>query len=141
MIAIWRLIKAGFITIVRGAKSPDALTERVIACAIIVSNTIGAGLPEVIYENALAHELRKAGLAVCQQRAVVVCYDGMIVGDYMADLLVESTILVELKAIKSRTAFDTGQCMNYLKATGLPHSLLLNFGNRRLEVKRVVNGP
>jgi GxxExxY protein len=119
---------------------PDALSQRIITCATTVSNTLGTGLPEVIYENALAHELRKAGFCVCQKQAVVVCYDGMIVGDYTADLLVEDTVLIELKAIKGRNAFDTAQSTNYLKATGRTRSVLLNFGNQRLNATCVANG-
>jgi GxxExxY protein len=68
---------------------PNDLSERIIGCAMIVSNALGSGFLEKVYENALAHELRKAGLAVAQQRGIVVRYDGIIVGDYAVDLLVE----------------------------------------------------
>jgi GxxExxY protein len=91
-----------------------------------------------VYENALAHDLRKAGLLVEQQYGVVVRYDGVIVGDYSADLLVERSVLVELKAVRTLDAVHGAQCLNYLKATGLQLCLLINFGNPRLEIKRLV---
>jgi GxxExxY protein len=123
------------------ASSPaDSLAQRIIACATTVSGTLGVGLPEVIYENALAHELRKAGLCVCQKQSVVVRYDGMIVGDYTADLLVEDTVLIELQAVKGGDAFDTAQCTNYLKATGHTRSVLLNFGNPQLSARCMASG-
>jgi GxxExxY protein len=96
-----------------------------------------AGFLEKVYENALAPELRKAGLAVTQQPGIVVCYDGVVVGQYAVDLLVEETVMVELKAVKT---LDGAQCINYLKATGLPLCLLLNFGKSRIEIRRFANG-
>ena len=73
-----------------------------------------------------------------QQYGVVVRYDGVIVGDYSADLLVERSVLVELKAVRTLDAVHSAQCLNYLKATGLQLCLLINFGNLRLEIKRLV---
>ena len=70
----------------------NRLTERIIGCAFQVLNTLGAGFLEKVYENALAHELRKAGLAVVQQQGITVTYDGVIVGAYSVDLLVEGTV-------------------------------------------------
>jgi GxxExxY protein len=95
---------------------------------------------EKVYENALAHQLRKVGLAVAQQRGVTVMYDGIIVGEYAVDLLVEESVILELKAIKAVADIHRAQCINYLRATGLQVCLLLNFGNPRLEIKRVVLG-
>ena len=115
------------------------MTEKVIGCAYTVSNVLGCGFLEKVYENALAHELRKAGLRVRQQHGITVNYDGVAVGDYAADLLVEDVLVVELKATKSLDDVHLAQCLNYLKATGLNLCLLLNFGRPRLEVKRVVN--
>jgi GxxExxY protein len=114
----------------------DALTERIIGCAYTVANTLGAGFLEKVYENALAHELRKAGLSVAQQHGIAVHYDGILVGDFVADLLVEDTVLVELKATRDHSDFYTAQCLNYLKATGKQTCLLLNFGKARIDVKR-----
>lgn len=118
----------------------NRLSERVIGCAFRVLNTFGAGFLEKVYENALAHEMRNAGLAVAQQHGVTVSYDGIVVGDYVVDLLVEGTIIVELKASKTLDSAHTEQCINYLKATGLRLCLLLNFGKPRLEIHRLVYG-
>jgi GxxExxY protein len=81
----------------------NALSEQIIRCAFVVSNTLGSGFLEKVYENTLAHELRKMGLAVAQQRGIVVTYDGIVVGEHAVELLVEEAVLVELKAVK---AFD-----------------------------------
>ena len=91
-----------------------------------------------VYENALAHELRKTGLSVEQQYGISIIYDGLIVGDHVADLLVGRRILVELKAVKALDAVHAAQCLNYLRATGMPVCLLLNFGRSRLEIRRLV---
>ena len=105
-----------------------------------MSGTLGVGFLEKVYENALAHELRKAGLSVAQQRGIAVMYDGVIVGDYAVDLLVEDQVLVELKVVRALEAVHAAQGLNYLKATGLPLCLLLNFGRPRLEVRRLIWG-
>jgi GxxExxY protein len=115
------------------------LTERVIRCAFAVSNTLGCGFLEKVYENALAHELRKAGLQVRQQHAITVYYDGVAVGEYTADLLVEGVLLVELKAVKDLDDVHLAQCLNYLKATDRRLCLLTNFAKPKLEVRRIVN--
>jgi GxxExxY protein len=116
------------------------LSEVIIGSAFAVVNTLGVGFLEKVYENALAHELRKGGLTVFQQHAVAVHYDGVVVGTYTADLLVEDAVLVELKAVKALDAIHSAQCLNYLKATGLRLCLLLNFGSPRMEIKRLVHG-
>jgi GxxExxY protein len=72
----------------------NRISERIIGCAFAVSNGLGSGFLEKVYENALAHELRKAGLSVAQQHAMTATYDGVVVGEYVADLLVESPVLV-----------------------------------------------
>lgn len=115
------------------------ITRRIIGCAYRVSNTLGSGFLEKVYENALAHELRKDGLAIRQQHSVQVRYDGVLVGDFVADLLVEDSALVELKAVQGLDDAHMAQCMNYLRATGLRVCLLINFGKPRLEIKRVVH--
>jgi GxxExxY protein len=121
------------------ARRLDEITERVIGCAYAVANTLGSGFLEKVYENALAVELKKSGLAVEQQKAIQVQYEGIVVGDYVADLLVEGSVLIELKAMKALDEVHTAQCLNYLKATGLQVCLLINFGSRRVQVKRIVN--
>ena len=117
----------------------NRVTERIIGAAQRVSNVLGEGFLEKIYENALVLELRKAGLRVDQQCPVHVRYDGEIIGAYLADLLVEGTVVVELKAVTVLERVHRSQCVNYLRATGLPICLLLNFGQRRLEVRRIVH--
>jgi GxxExxY protein len=117
---------------------PNRLTEQIIGCAMVVSNTLRAGFLERVYENALAYELRKAGLVVSQQHGIIVRYDGLIVGEYAVDLLVEGAVLVELKAVRALNEVHHAQCMNDLRATGLRICLLLNFGNPRLAIKRFV---
>ena|SRR5271166_64023 len=114
------------------------ISERIIGCAFTVANTLGAGFVEKVYENALAHELRKSGLVVEQQRSVTVKYDGVTVGEYAADILVDDSVIVELKAVRGLDDIHRAQCLNYLKATGLRLCLLINFGNPRLEVKRLM---
>jgi GxxExxY protein len=116
----------------------NRLTEQIIGCAFTVSNALGHGFLEKVYENALVHEFRKAGLTVEQQCMLKVFYDEVVVGEYIADLLVEEQVLVELKAIKTLDKIHMAQCMNYLKATRKNICLLLNFGNSRLEIKRIV---
>ena len=111
------------------------LTENVIHCAFTVSNTLGCGFLEKVYENALAHELRKAGLQVQQQHAITVCYDGVTVGEYTADLLVEGVLLIELKAVKDLDDIHLAQCLNYLKATNLRLCLLMNFAKPKVEIR------
>ena len=115
------------------------LTERVIRCAFAVSNSLGCGFLEKVYENALAHELRKAGLQVRQQHGITVYYDGVAVGEYTADLLVEGVLLLELKAVKDLDEIHLAQCLNYLKATNLRLCLLMNFAKPKVEVRRIVN--
>ena len=117
----------------------NEIAERVIGCAYDVSNALGAGFLEKVYENALAHELRKGGLRVEQQRPIDVWYDGVSVGQYVADLVVEGLVLVELKVVKALDDIHLAQCLNYLKATGLSLCLLLNFAHAKVDLKRIVN--
>jgi len=116
----------------------NPLSKRIIGCGLRVAGTLGIGFLEKVYENALAHELRKAGLSVEQQRGITVMYDGVMVGEYFIDLLVEASLLVELKTVTELSSAHRAQCFNYLRATGIHLCLLLNFGRSRLEVRRVV---
>ncbi len=116
----------------------NRITEVIIGCAYTVGNTLGCGFLEKVYENAFAHELRKAGLLVQPQHAIMVHYDGIVVGEYVADLVVAERVLVELKAVKNLDEIHQAQCLNYLKATGLKVCLLLNFAKPRLEIKRII---
>ena len=118
----------------------NGLTEQIIGCAFTVANTLKSEFLGEVYANALARELTKNGLVVAQQFGITVDYDGVIVGEYTADLLVADTVLVELKAVRTLDAIHSAQCLNYLVATGLQICLLFNFGNARLEIKRLING-
>ncbi len=114
-------------------------TEAIIGCAYAVANTLGNGFLEKVYENALTYELKKRGLRVEQQCPVPVHYDDIIVGEYVADLLVADTVLVELKAVKNIEDIHIAQCIHYLKATVLQLCLLVNFGTPRVQIKRIIN--
>lgn len=116
----------------------SALTEKIIGCAYTVSNKLGAGFLEKIYENALVIELRKTDLSHEQQSPIRVIYDGIVVGEYICDLVVESKILIELKACKAIDDAHIAQCLNYLKATNLRLGLIINFGKPKIEIKRLV---
>jgi len=118
-------------------KEINELTEKVIRCAFTVSNTLGCGFLEKVYENALAHELRKAGLKADQQHGITIHYDGVVVGEYAAGLLVEGILLVELKAVKELDDVHLAQCMNYLRATNLRLCLLMNFAKPKVEIRRI----
>ena len=115
----------------------NRITEKIIGCSYTVSNTLGCGFLEKVYENALAHELRKAGFKVLQQYEIDVYYDGISVGKYIADLFVEDSVIVEVKANSGLDDSQKAQCLNYLKATKLKIGLLINFGKPRIEIKRV----
>lgn len=118
----------------------NRITEKIIGCAFRVANTPGCGFLENVYENALVVDLRHAGLSVKAQYPMQVRYRGEIVGEYVADLLVEDVVLVELKAVSALDSIHQAQCINYLKATGIAVYLLINFGGKRLEIKRLM-GP
>lgn len=92
------------------------------------------------YENSLALELKEFGFDVRQQHKINVYYREAIVGRYVADLLVENSVLIELKAVRALDNNHHTQCMNYLVATRLPICLLMNFGRPRIEIRRVVKG-
>ena len=118
----------------------DQITEKIIGCVHQVSNTLGPGFLEKVYENALAVELGLAGLRVTQQQRIEVHYREILVGDFVADLLVEECVIVEIKAVKAFENIHTAQCVNYLKATSLQVCLLVNFGAPKATVKRIVYG-
>jgi|SRR3954452_11751312 GxxExxY protein len=120
-------------------KAINEITEKIIGCAFKVGSKLGCGFLEKCYENALAYELRRLGLKVEQQVPLKVWYDDIIVGDFVADLVVEDSVLVELKAISGIESIHAAICINYLAATKLPICLLINFG-KRVDVKRIA-GP
>jgi len=118
--------------------SANQITERIIAGVYRVSNALGSGFVEKVYENALAIELSRDGLEFEQQYPVRVFYTDHPVGDFVADLLVENSVVVELKAVKALDDIHAAQCLNYLKATKLKICLLVNFGRPRVELRRIV---
>ena len=115
----------------------DPLSEAVIGCVFRVANGLGSRFLEKVYENALIHELRKAGLEATQQVTISVHYDGQNVGDFIGDILVEGRLLLELKACKALEDVHLAQCLNYLKAIGFPTCLLINFGTPKPQIMRV----
>ena len=117
----------------------NKITERIISAAYKVTNTLGAGFLEKVYENALMIELKNHDLKPKQQEPIKVMYDGVIVGDYLADIIVENEIILELKSGKAIEDIHLAQTLNYLKASGLKLGLILNFGKPKIEIKRVVN--
>lgn len=116
----------------------DQLTKKIIGCAIKVSNTLGIGFLEKVYENAFVLELKRAGLSIEQQKPLSVFYEGEIVGEYLADVVIEGRVIVELKAVQAIDNLHQAQLLNYLRATGIPTGLILNFGTPRLGIKRMV---
>jgi GxxExxY protein len=114
----------------------EALTQAVIGCAMKVHRTLGPGFLESVYENAFAHEMRKAGLHVECQAPIQVRYDGIVVGDFLADMRVDDRILVENKAVQALVPAHEVQLVNYLTATGIEVGLLINFGASSLQFKR-----
>ena len=119
----------------------DKITERIIGCAYKVSNTLGIGFVEKVYENALFHEIRKDGLKVVQQYPVKVNYDGVIVGEFYLDMFVSDLVIVELKAVSTLTNEHMAQAFNYLRAAGLPACLLINFGQPKIQLRRLYPSP
>ena len=115
----------------------NKISETIVGCAYAVGNTLGNGFLEKVYENALALEINGKQLDVKQQYPIKVFYKNKVVGEYIADLLIENRILIELKTVKGIDEIHLAQCLNYLKATNLPLCLLINFGKPRVEVKRV----
>jgi GxxExxY protein len=118
----------------------DSLTERVLGAVIEVSNTLGAGFLEKVYERALLRELGLRGIRATGQASFVVTYKGRNVGEYFADLLVEEVLVVELKCVERLTNEHTAQCLNYLRASGRTVCLLINFRKPKAEWKRIVLG-
>jgi GxxExxY protein len=116
----------------------DRITKLIIGCVYRVSNTLGCGFLEKVYENALVIELNRAGLRFQQQHPIRVSYDSVTVGEFAVDLLVEDRVIVELKATKAFDEIHFAQCMNYLRTSDLNICLLINFGVPRAQIKRIV---
>lgn len=114
------------------------LSYNIIGAAMEVHNTLGPGFLEKVYEAALAHELHLRGIPAETQRPLTVTYKKQLVGEYIADMVVDDKIILELKAIRKLADVHTAQAINYLVATGYELAILLNFGAPRLEHKRVI---
>ena len=112
------------------------LTQAIIGCAMTVHRILGPGFLESVYQNALAHELRKVGILVECEKHLAVTYDGIVVGEFVADMVVQHCVLVENKAVRAIVPAHEVQVVNYLTATGVDVGLLLNFGADRLQFKR-----
>ncbi|MBP1693340.1 MAG: hypothetical protein H6Q37_1223 [Chloroflexi bacterium] len=113
------------------------LTGKIIGAFFSVYNHLGYGFSEKVYENALALELRKLKLEVQQQVPIDVYYEGQVVGEYLADIIVDQLVMVELKAAKQISDEHEAQLLNYLKATTVEVGLLLNFGPKAQHVRKV----
>ena len=116
----------------------ENITEDIIGCAYKVYNTMGFGFLESVYEECLLIELRKAGLKSENQKPITVLYEGEVVGNFIADIFVEDSIILELKSVKTLAKAHEVQLVNYLVATGKNVGLLINFGQEKVEVKRKV---
>ena len=115
------------------------LSENIIGAAFEVSNVLGAGFLEKVYQNALNIELNLRGLKTQPQAPLKVHYKDELVGDYFADILVEDEIIIEIKTVKEFDNNHMAQCLNYLRITGLKLCLLINFGKPRVVIRRIVN--
>ena len=117
------------------------LSREVIGCSMRVHREMGCGFLENVYENALSIELRRERIEFERQVPLPVFYKNVLVGRYIADIIVDDELLLELKALKSITDICKSQLLNYLKASGIPAGLILNFGAKSLEFKRMAKTP
>jgi GxxExxY protein len=117
----------------------EVVTHKIIGCAMKVHNTLGNGFQEVIYQRALAIEMKKQGLSFQREMEMEIYYDGFKIGTRRVDFFVEENIMVELKALIKMEDVHLTQAMNYCQAYNLPIGLLINFGAKSLEFKRVYN--
>jgi GxxExxY protein len=115
------------------------LCDQVRETSYAVHTYHGNGYLEKVYENALVNRLRKTGLSVQQQHSITIDdEDGTVIGEYFADIIVNDTLLVELKACKSISNEHRAQLLHYLKATGIEHGLLINFGSYKFEIQKFI---
>ncbi len=115
------------------------LTDQLLKAAVAVHRALGPGFLESIYESALAYELTKRGHAVERQKPINIVYDGIVVGEHRLDLLLDSKVVIELKACKAIEEIHLATARSYLKATGCQLALVLNFSEPRLGIRRVVH--
>lgn len=117
----------------------EELTHKIIGCAMKVHSTLGNGFQEVIYQRALAIEMENQGLGFQREMEMSIFYEGVDIGTRRVDFFVEDIIMVELKALIKLEDVHLAQAMNYCQAYDLPIALLINFGSKSLEFKRVYN--
>lgn len=117
----------------------EEITHRIIGCAMKVHSTLGNGFQEVIYQRALAIEMEKQGLGFQREMEMDIYYEEHLIGSRRVDFFVENKIMVELKAVIKLEDIHLAQAMNYCQAYNLPIGLLINFGARSMEFKRVYN--
>ena len=116
----------------------EKMTEKIIGCSYRVYNNMGFGFLESVYEKCLLIELKKAGLGASSQNPITVYCDKEVVGEFVADVVVENEIILELKSVRRVVKAHEIQLVNYLTATGKDVGLIINFGERKVEVKRKV---
>lgn len=114
------------------------ITEKIIGCAFTVFNHMGSGYMESVYERCMLLELKKAGMYANSQHPIKVLYENQVVGEFIADLVVEESIIVELKAVRQLTKIHEAQLVNYLVSTGKDIGLLINFGQDKVTIKRKI---
>ena len=119
----------------------EEITETIIGCAYTVYNTLGFGFLESVYEKSLIVELTKAGLSVKSQEPINVYYANEVVGDFIADIIVESSVIIELKSIQRLVQVHEVQLVNYLVATHIDIGLLINFSPDGVVIKRKFRQP
>ncbi len=117
----------------------EELSNKVVGAALTVHKVLGPGLLESAYEGALAVELNYLGIPYERQRVFPLVYRGEYIGVYIADLVVDNTIILELKSVNRIAEVMEGQCINYLILSRLPIAYLMNFHNLRLEWRRFIN--
>ena len=117
----------------------EDLTRKIIGCAMKVHSTLGNGFQEVIYQRAMCIEMDKLSLSFQREMEMTIYYDGIDIGTRRVDFFVEEEIMVELKALIKLEEVHLAQAMNYCQAYNLPIGLLINFGSKSLEFKRVYN--
>jgi GxxExxY protein len=118
----------------------DPLTERVLGAVFEVSNTLGSGFLEKVYERALLREFALRDIRAQPQESIAVMYKGYCVGEYFPDLLIEESLIVELKCVERFSNEHVAQCLNYLRASGRTVCLLVDFQKPKVEWRRIVNG-
>ncbi len=117
----------------------NKLTEKIIGLAIKVHKTLGPGFVEKIYEKALVYEFKKASIDFQSQLQLKIKYEELEIGNQKVDFIVEDTVLLELKSASRLIPVFESQLLSYLKASGKKVGLLLNFGRKRMEIRRMVN--